>query len=748
MIIKFKELWIRNFLSYGNNLTKLKLDFTKPTLVVGRNYDSIVNGLIDSNGAGKTAILNALCVCLYDKSISQIEKAEWVNYINDKNMEITVIFEINGVHYKVERYRKNKAKGGDGVRFFVNPKEAVFDEKHDKSRDSGRNITEMIAETIGIPYEIFSRIIIFSAGYEPFLSLPSSHASKANQRDIIEEIFGLVELTTKAELLKKEISATKKELDGVITKNDRIASERARFEAQIGATVAKESTWNDDKKSSMTDIKTKLKSFAKLDFEEISEVLDKTEALQAEITSLTQELRLFDVELKNAKADNDRHDSWILTNKIDISVATEELEALEKIDIAYLTEVQEIRSTQTAALGIVTTKIRTVERQITEVKGKISKLEEEIQHLSGNLCPYCKQSFKESKDKIVVEQEKLNGEQDELLALNIELDAAIESKNKITKELDKVAGIDIPANLKGIADSIIRKTAELASLKAAVNPYTLKETDGIVKKIDSAMDSIEEKKTKVQDLLKSTSSDPVDYGLSVWTRSDLERIGSEMERLADKLETLLSDVNPFTSIVKELQFSLDNEIETVDTDKADNLDSLLTHQEFLLKLLTKKDSFVRKALLNKNIPFLNARLTHYLNLSGLEHKVKFNEEMGVDITKFGTRWQYANLSSGQKARVNLALSFAFRDVLQARFSKVNFCILDECLDTGLGNVGVQLATKMIKGIAAQDNLSMFVISHKDEIANMFDEKLEVELREGFSKVVSGKALIVEEAEEA
>ena len=129
-------------------------------------------------------------------------------------------------------------------------------------------------------------------------------------------------------------------------------------------------------------------------------------------------------------------------------------------------------------------------------------------------------------------------------------------------------------------------------------------------------------------------------------------------------------------------------------------------------------------------------MSHYLKKTGLSHKVEFDEEMMVQISKFGTTYKYKALSSGQRARINLALVFAFRDVLQARFDKINFYILDECLDVGLGNVGVQLATKMIKTVAVENDISMFIISHRDEISNMFDNKLQIELRNGFSTIVT------------
>ena len=171
------------------------------------------------------------------------------------------------------------------------------------------------------------------------------------------------------------------------------------------------------------------------------------------------------------------------------------------------------------------------------------------------------------------------------------------------------------------------------------------------------------------------------------------------------------------------------------TDRINKLDKEIKHQDFLLKLLTKKDSFIRKALLNKNIPLLNTRLRHNLDKVGLAHKIQFTEEMEVSISQFGSHYEYGNFSAGQKARVNLCLAFAFRDVLQSRFGRINLCILDECLDTGLGNVGVTQATKMIKAIALENKLSMFVISHRDEVSNMFDKRLEIELRNGFSTIL-------------
>jgi len=109
--------------------------------------------------------------------------------------------------------------------------------------------------------------------------------------------------------------------------------------------------------------------------------------------------------------------------------------------------------------------------------------------------------------------------------------------------------------------------------------------------------------------------------------------------------------------------------------------------------------------------------------------------MTAGISQFGRTLDFGNLSSGQKARVNLALSFSFRDVLQRSLDSVNVCMLDEVLDVGLDAVGVQNAARMLKRKAREDDMSLYIISHRDEVSGIFDKKIVVQMEKGFSNVL-------------
>jgi DNA repair exonuclease SbcCD ATPase subunit len=108
--------------------------------------------------------------------------------------------------------------------------------------------------------------------------------------------------------------------------------------------------------------------------------------------------------------------------------------------------------------------------------------------------------------------------------------------------------------------------------------------------------------------------------------------------------------------------------------------------------------------------------------------------MTATISQFGRVLDFGNLSAGQRARVNFALSLAFRDVLQNLHPKMNICMLDEILDTALDSLGVQAAAKLIKQKARDENLSMYVISHRDEIDSVFNNKMTIQMSNGFSSI--------------
>jgi DNA repair exonuclease SbcCD ATPase subunit len=715
--MKFISVSLRNFLSYGNNFTTVNLDFTEPTLILGKNLDSSVDGAVDSNGSGKTTILHAITYALYDNTIEDIEKNNLINNINKKNMEVELTFDKDGVIYKIIRFRKNSARGGDGVLFMIE-KDGQF---KDITKSSVSETNNFITSIIGIPFEVFTRIVAISATHEPFLSLPASHTSKANQRDFLENLFGYTEISQKAELLKEKIKTTNSDLNLHLGILEEIKQAEERYQYQINSLKEKKISWDSSQSQKIIQIKQFIESHDINYYNDLLASVEELALIQRERDRISDQIesnKKKELEIKN---NNIKYYKWISDNEQKVKDIQDYLQSVDeeliisKIEVCELLEKYKKESSE---LEILLTKLNSENKTLSET---IKQTEKEISHLVESKCPYCLQKYESASLKVDELELKIVEYKSSLTENNKNI---IEIQNKLKKITNKVTtlkehvGADNIVTLNKKLNEIKNKKEQLESIKSAENPYSLLNESSI----DNTELSIklDESIAKIAELQRRLNGN---------NRQSLNSIILQINTSINELNSLVNAENPYQQAIQELE---QNPPKKCDYSKIEELRSEIEHQNFLYKLLTKKDSFIRKNLLNKNIPLLNNRLQMYLKKMGLPHQVQFTDNMTAEIKQFGTSINYGNLSAGQKARINLALSFAFRDVLQARHGKISFCILDECLDVGLGSLGVLQAVKMIKSVAVENKLSMLVISHRDEVTNMFSKTINVELKNGFS----------------
>ena len=218
---------------------------------------------------------------------------------------------------------------------------------------------------------------------------------------------------------------------------------------------------------------------------------------------------------------------------------------------------------------------------------------------------------------------------------------------------------------------------------------------------------------------------------NVFYNSEQEAIEhrSKVEGLVSQIEGKELDENPYTEQISEMESQA---IQEQDFDKVNELSRLGDHQKFLLDLLTSKDSFVRKKIIDQNLSYLNARLTSYLDKMGLPHQVVFQNDLTVEITELGRELDFDNLSRGERNRLILGLSFAFRDVWENLYFPINTLFIDELIDSGLDTIGVENAMAILKDMARSRNKSIWLVSHREELAGRVASVLQVVKENGFT----------------
>ena len=213
---------------------------------------------------------------------------------------------------------------------------------------------------------------------------------------------------------------------------------------------------------------------------------------------------------------------------------------------------------------------------------------------------------------------------------------------------------------------------------------------------------------------------------------------NNLATLEDRKKEKEEETNPYTEQMDELQ---NTAIKEISWDYMNDLQNMKAHMDFLYKLLTSKDSFIRKRIIDQNLAVLNKRLAYYLEKTGLPHQVRFQNDLTVEITELGRDLDFDNLSRGERNRLILSMSWSFRDVWESLYQSINLLFIDELIDSGMDAAGVESSIGILKKMARERNKNIYLISHKDELSSRVNNILKVVKENGFTSYATDTEVV-------
>jgi len=155
---------------------------------------------------------------------------------------------------------------------------------------------------------------------------------------------------------------------------------------------------------------------------------------------------------------------------------------------------------------------------------------------------------------------------------------------------------------------------------------------------------------------------------------------------------------------------------------------------------------VKTFLIERAIPFINSRLQEYLAvLSGGKATATFSatsrladgserDKLSVNVDYRGGDDEYAGLSGGEMARVDIAMMLALGDLASAR-SNINFGVrlLDEPFD-GLDSIGKELVVQVLRENILPKCGTILVMTHDDSLKQLFPRIVGVDKQDGVSRI--------------
>ena len=306
----------------------------------------------------------------------------------------------------------------------------------------------------------------------------------------------------------------------------------------------------------------------------------------------------------------------------------------------------------------------------------------------------------------------LNKEKSTLESAQLRADSSVKKAQKDISNLDSATCYTCGQPLKDDKkeEITLQKTKELNDALA----YQTEVTD----KLNDAMSSLEE--------IGNINGKPNTF---YETAKEAYEHRNNVDNLKQTLLNKEQEEDPYQNQIDELS---NTAIVKIDWDPVNQLTSVKDHQEFLFKLLTNKDSFIRKKIIDQNLTYLNNRLTYYLDKLGLPHQVIFQNDLNVEITQLGQELDFDNLSRGERNRLILGMSFAFRDVWESLYQSVNLLFIDELIDSGMDTAGVENSLSVLKKMGRERQKNIYLISHKDELVGRVNNVQKVVKENGFT----------------
>jgi len=404
----------------------------------------------------------------------------------------------------------------------------------------------------------------------------------------------------------------------------------------------------------------------------------------------------------------ERAERWEEQRTIDLQKILDDIKILNEIDFetneSLLNEVDTLQSAltpfQSEARELNTkltakkterfskkTEMALLEANVVKKSAELKKNASELTHLADSKCPYCLQKFEDAKGKIVELEEKKRTLTQEIIDDQERLEI-LKSEEKTFLEDIKISAANLTIQIEAKQQETVDLVAGINEIKSALLYPTIKE------------------------LLLAKNS---------------------ITALQSQLVKLSSNINPHVESINSL--TTEGEVK-VDHDKLEELITLQDHQQFLVKLLMDKNSFIRKNIISKTLPFLNKRIGYYTEKLNLPHLTVFQSDMSCQITQYGRELDHGNLSNGEKKKLNLSICLAFRDVLTYLHSKVNVLFTDEIDGGSISGHDVDSLITLIKHKAWDDKLGIYIISHRPEFDGRCDRNLIVRKERGFSNIIT------------
>lgn len=739
--LTFRKGRAKNFRSIGNEFMEIDYQRNPATLVTS-----------DDNGAGKSTMLVwLLFFVLYNDTYSKKEKkAGLVNSQNKKDCVGEVEFACRGSEWKVRRGIKPD---------FVEVHQLVDGEWKQVVNEAAKaDMNKYIVNLIGIDQKMFENSLVL--GKEKFI--PFTEMYTADRRTMVEAIWDLGFFSLMNEDVKAKIKVLNKTLEDISndfgmkmidhtnkkTQLAQIIESNNRIQQQSAEILEQERIRLSSLDADISSYQDEMARLQEVEVNTKKEIGEVESRLNQESTEEIENLKAQYAEKMKAVDDiaSDKAEDY---ERIELSSAEQALNDIRDQARKVTERKNEVLNQRNENLNVLNEameRMRYGEGFRIKFQTEKEGYQESIQkfHDMGT-CPTCQQEVsEEAKSQVQYEGnikiKDVDSRIERLETMLEEINTTIaEHKAKDDEFVRQVAEID--AELSSLRDQAAEahngietikrdiqefyKTAEIekASLDRELKSQILSNRqalntrfDDITASLQQTLETASQGRATVKDKIGELKARRAPLVASI---ADLERKLSVQPTPTADLEAVIASIEQFLKDLEERRQTTDEELQD---------------HNHLLHFL--KDDQTKARIISLYLPFLNKKINEYLEGMNMFLDISVDDTFDITMGTAGRKGQSLfSLSSGQRVRVNIAITMALRDVANLKASvQCNILVFDEVLEN-LSERGVQECIEMLKYKFSNNNL--FVISQREqEFQEYFSHNIRYGLRNGMTQVIS------------
>lgn len=680
VVWKPKKFEFSNMFSYGENNV---VDFEK--------FDGTC-GLFAPNHAGKSAVLDALCFCLFDYS-ARASKADQVLNNKKDNFHCKLQFELNGCDYFVEKRATRYAKGPLAGRLRVDIDFWYVNAEGERIMLNGeqrRDTDKIIQSYVGTFDDFVLTALSLQGNNSNFIE-----KTQSERKDLLANFLDLRLFDTLYELANKEIKTTTVLLEEY---------QKQDFETKLG-----DAERNKENFVKLYEAAVQEANSVQEDLEELQEKLQEyNKALQPsnadglDINNLINQKKTLEDHIKNLTTKQKEIKELLDKSNEQLLLLTQQkADLVDKFDQQAFLE-YESSLKQKALLD---NKLQSLKMTVAN---KLEKLEKLKQHEYDPNCKYC--------------------------TSNIFVKDAINTKEEL--EVDKVTVKNLLDNIQQIKDFLAANQylEDQATSLRDLEEKLLKQ-ESICEKLELAFEGAQKDQKLAEHKIQTTEGNIQTYQDNLAVLENNKKIQVEIKKAAGEVSLKKIELSKKTNIVKDLHSKVKVAEQTID----DCIKRIAHMQELSEKHLAYE--YYCKAMCKDGIPYiLIGKAVPYLQdcvNNILSQVIDFTVELetdGKNINVFicydGNRWPLELASGMERFISSLALRIALIKI--TNLPKPDFMAIDE----GLGVLDSSNLNSMHAFFTYIKEFFKFtlIISHIDVVRDMVDNIITIDRKDEFSHI--------------